>query len=374
MSLYIGLMSGTSMDGVDAALVSFEDGERPYRIAHLVTAKYPAELRAELARAILPDTRLSLHEIASLNISVGRWFAHVTTQLLDESEFSNKDVVAIGSHGQTLRHSPDTDPRYSIQIGDPATIAVQTAITTVADFRSLDLAAGGQGAPLVPAFHAAYFRHEHERTIIVNIGGIANITVLPTFPSQAIDGFDTGPGNCLLDEWISQTLKQPYDDDGRWAASGHVSQKLLNTLMSDEYFQRPAPKSTGREYFNCAYISAAISASGLSGIPAEDVQATLAEFTAQSIVHGIGAPSAEAERLFICGGGVNNGTLVSRLRDLRPGSSVRSTVTQNIDPDAIEAAAFAWLAMQRLKLNPVRVTTASRADSARILGAVYEPS
>ena len=362
------------MDGVDAALVSFEDEDRPFRIVHSITEKYPTELRANLARAIGPETRLSLHEFAGLNISVGRWFAHAANRVLEESEFSSADVIAIGSHGQTLRHSPDTDPPYSIQIGDPATIATRCSITTVGDFRALDIAAGGQGAPLVPAFHEACFRDENIGTVVVNIGGIANITVLPPKNCGEIMGFDTGPGNCLLDEWIWREQKKTYDESGQWAASGQISKDLLNVLMADEYIRRVPPKSTGREYFNLAYLLCLITKLGLNKLAPEDIQATLTDFTAASIRHAIEqACRTRPHRVFVCGGGAMNMTLLQRLRDALPNSNVQSTQSNQIDPEMIEAAAFAWLAMQRLALKPVRLTTGS-STRTRLLGAVYIPS
>jgi anhydro-N-acetylmuramic acid kinase len=270
-----------------------------------------------------------------------------------------------------LRHSPDSDPPYSIQIGDPATIAAHCSITTVADFRALDIAAGGQGAPLVPPFHEAYFRDKKENTVVINIGGIANITVLPAQPSNAMQGFDTGPGNCLLDEWIRQRRNEPYDDGGRWAGSGHVSKKLLDALIADEYVQRQPVKSTGREYFNLAFLTDVLSNTGLSGLAPEDVQATLASYTVASITHGIQQTGVSPDRVLVCGGGAKNEIVMQGLRKALPRSNVQSTKALNIDPDLIEALAFAWLAKQRLEMKPVRLTTGS--DRPRILGAVYEP-
>ncbi len=373
MSLYIGLMSGTSMDGVDAALVSFDGEDGPCRILHSITAKYPTELRTELARAILPGARFSLHEFASLNISVGRWFAHTVSRLLDESEYSGNDVVAIGSHGQTLRHSPDTDPAYSVQIGDPATIATRCSIMTVADFRSLDIAAGGQGAPLVPAFHEACFRDDVALTIVINIGGIANITVLPPKDRGEIVGFDTGPGNCLLDGWIWQERQIPFDDGGQWAASGKVLNGLLTTLMTDDYIHRSPPKSTGREYFNLEFLERVITDFGKNDLNPEDVQATLLEYTAASITSALEQSDLHPDRVLICGGGANNETLMGRLRALQPEAEIVSTAAYGLDPNAVEAAAFAWLARQRIKGTSVSVTTGNGA-LARILGAVYLPT
>lgn len=361
------------MDGVDAALVSFDDGK--INVLGTATMPYSESLRERLLRAIRPDCLLSLHELASLNVSVGRYFADAAQELLDQTNTHSTDVVAIGSHGQTLRHSPNSDPPYSVQIGDPATIATRCAITTVADFRALDIAAGGQGAPLVPAFHAANFRDRHESRVVINIGGIANITALPAAPSDAIEGFDTGPGNCLLDDWIGHHLKRPYDENGHWAASGRVSESLLNYLMRDEFIQRPSPKSTGREYFNLGIITNALAQTGTVNLAAEDVQATLAQFTVASIKEGIARSLVTPDRILICGGGVKNGYLMTKLIESLPNSEIESTAALNIDPDAIEALAFAWMAMRRIESKPVRITTDdSKPARMRMLGAVYKPS
>ena len=357
MSLYIGLMSGTSMDGVDAALVSFNRNE--ITIVGALTAPYPKSLRAELARAVEPDTRLTLHEIATLDINVGRWFARAAMDVLDATDTPSKDVAAIGSHGQTLRHSPETDPPYSIQIGDPATIAARCSITTVADFRTLDLASGGQGAPLVPAFHAAYFRDEQTNTVVVNIGGIANITVLPAELSAMVEGFDTGPGNCLLDGWIAQELGQAFDDGGRWGASGTVSEILLNALMADDYIQRAPPKSTGREYFNLTLLTDVLTKIGPIDLSGADIQATLAAFTAASITRAIEQTGIQPKCVYVCGGGAANELLMRLLDDAMPHFRVQSTAALNIDPDTIEALAFAWLAKQRIEMMPVQLTKAT---------------
>jgi anhydro-N-acetylmuramic acid kinase len=370
MSLYIGLMSGTSMDGVDVSLVKIDD--RNIEVIRSSTIAYPHELRTQLAHAIAPATRLSLHEFGSLNISIGRVFAQAAHEILDQTNTHHSDVDAIGSHGQTLRHSPDSDPPYSIQLGDPATIATRTLITTVADFRALDIAAGGQGAPLVPAFHDAWFREDSKNTVVVNIGGIANITVLSSQTSAAITGYDTGPGNCLLDEWIADVCQRPFDKDGNWAASGNVHAGLLAQLIADPYIQRTEPKSTGREYFNLEFLKQIIQETGTCDLPKEDVQATLLEFTVASIARAIEESCAHPDDVFVCGGGVNNAAMMSRLREFLPASRLSSTAMRDIDPDAIEAVAFAWLARQRLNLESVPVTTGPGA-TARILGAVYVP-
>ena len=370
MSLYLGLMSGTSMDGVDAALASFD--AQTTTVVGSITAAYPGRLRDALRTAIAPDARLTLHEYATLNIEVGIEFARAATRLITQTKTSAQDIVAIGSHGQTLRHSPNSDLPYSIQIGDPATIAERCGITTVADFRTLDLAAGGQGAPLAPAFHSAVFRDKTKNTVVVNIGGIANITVLPAAPSDILKGFDTGPGNCLMDEWIHLHKQQGYDEGGRWAATGHLREDLLTGLMADEYIERAAPKSTGREYFNLAFLIAILDKLKLSNLAAEDVQSTLAEYTVLSIARGISQTESAPARVIVCGGGAHNDWLMQRLAASFPRAEVHSADKLNIAADAIEAVAFAWFAKQRIALEPIRLTTGSAKP--RLLGAVYEPS
>ena len=342
MSYYIGLISGTSMDGVDAALVSLED-ER-IRTVHALTFDYPPPVRNRLVAAIRPDATMSLHELCSLDVAVGECFAEAVDRLLAECGISADAVDAIGSHGQTLRHSPDTSPPYTLQIGNAATIAVRSGIATVADFRSLDVAAGGQGAPLVPPFHEACFRTPGVTTAIINIGGIANITLLPADPERDLQGFDTGPGNCLLDDWIAARRGERFDRGGQWAASGRIIPGLLATLMSDAYIARSPVKSTGREYFNLPWLDTVIAGESLQAAPPEDVQATLAAFTVASIANGILQTASDPERILVCGGGVNNPVLLEGLSDAFPDADVTSTSALNVDPEMVEAAAFAWLA------------------------------
>ncbi|MGR8950547.1 MAG: anhydro-N-acetylmuramic acid kinase, partial [Gammaproteobacteria bacterium] len=252
MSLYVGLMSGTSMDGIDAALVDIRDCELS-TIASL-SVSYPNSLQKKLFAAIAPDAKFSLHDYATLDVEVGQAFASACNELLDDAGRRASDVVAIGSHGQTLQHSPRTSPAYTIQIGDGATIAAQTKIDVVNNFRNIDVATGGQGAPLVPAFHEWMFRDDTLERVVLNIGGIANVTLLPKDSRKALVGFDTGPGNCLMDAWIMQCRGKPYDDAGQWAASGHCSETLLEALRRDEYFSASIPKSTGREQFNVVWV------------------------------------------------------------------------------------------------------------------------
>ena len=371
MALYVGLMSGTSMDGVDAALVSFENGA--IECLASVTTPYPQKLRQDLLAIIKPDARVSLDDLARLHILVGRSFANAARRLFDESTVgTEKNVVAIGSHGQTLRHSPQSDVPYSLQIGDPATIATQTGIPVVADFRSLDIADGGQGAPLAPAFHEAFFRHKGKCTAVVNIGGIANVSLLPKSVTDPVEGFDTGPGNCLMDDWITVTRERPFDTDGAFAASGRVHGELLNALMQDPFVRCTPPKSTGREHFNLAWLTKIIADHGLTGVSAEDVQATLAEYTAASIAAGINLCRDRPQYVYICGGGSLNSHLMRRLQEHLSWCPVESTAALGADPEMIEACAFAWFAKQRFEGIPLRLTTGGTHDR-RILGAIYLP-
>lgn len=293
-------------------------------------------------------------------------FAAAINQFLQVYNIAPAQIEAIGSHGQNIYHHPHPPYPFTLQIGDPNTIAALTGITTVADFRRKDLAYGGQGAPLVPAFHAEIFRHPHKNRVIVNIGGIANITVLPADPTQPVIGFDTGPGNALLDSWIAKHLEQTHDHDGKWAAQGQYSETLLNALLSDPYFFHPSPKSTGREYFNLNWLKNFLP---FTAKPV-DIQATLVELTARSIIDAINKHMLEGE-IFVCGGGAHNAFLMQRLGSLAKNYTVSSTQTLHISPDWIEAMAFAWLAKQTLEKKPGNMPQVTGARQTAILGGIY---
>ncbi len=360
------------MDGVDTALVSFE--EDTFSVHATRTTQYPSALRAQLLKAIAPDARLTLHEYGSLNVAVGKVFAQAACEIIAATDNKQRGrIVAIGSHGQTLRHSPDSAPPYSIQIGDPATITQATGLATVADFRSLDIAAGGQGAPLVPAFHEAYFRAANSNTVVLNIGGIANLTLLPGDPTLPLRGFDTGPGNCLLDEWVALHRQQPFDYNGEWAESGNLIPAVLETLMADPYISRAAPKSTGREYFNLAWLQTILERMRAKALRPEDVQATLLAYTVESVAVGIEQVEMVPARVLVCGGGARNQRIVAGLRARLREVSVESTDSVGANPDSIEAVAFAWLARQRMLESAVRLTTVGSV-AERLLGAVYLPT
>ncbi|OGT45587.1 MAG: anhydro-N-acetylmuramic acid kinase [Gammaproteobacteria bacterium RIFCSPHIGHO2_12_FULL_41_20] len=362
--LYLGLISGTSADGIDAVLVDFSY-THPQLIATSCTP-YPAELRQQVL-AFTETPQVSLQQLGTLDTRIGRAFAQAAQQLLSTHHIAPEKVRAIGSHGQNIFHHPHSDTPFTMQIGDPNIIATETGITTIADFRRKDIALGGQGAPLVPAFHQALFRTKEKNRVIVNIGGIANITLLPADFSQPVMGFDTGPGNALMDCWVEQHLQQPHDHHGQWAAQGCLQLDLLQRLLADPYFQLPPPKSTGREYFNLTWLQRFVP---LNSIPV-NIQTTLAELTARSILTAITPHIAQGE-ILVCGGGVHNEFLMNRLSELAKNSyMVMSTAAHGINPDWVEAMAFAWLAKQTLTKQPGNIPQVTGAQAAAILGGIY---
>jgi len=362
---YIGLMSGTSADGIDAALVEFAP-EPKLHASHFLP--FPAELRqrtVDLASGNYAGD--SIDAVGALDTELGECFARAALGLLEQSGVPAGQIRAIGSHGQTIRHRPQGKFPFSWQIGDPNVIAARTGITVVADFRRRDLALGGQGAPLVPAFHRAMFSDAREDRAVINIGGIANVTLLPAHGGR-VTGFDTGPGNILLDAWSGSQLHQPHDTDGAFAASGQVDAGLLYALMADGYFNAPPPKSTGREYFNAGWLDQHLEPGKLAP---EDVMATLVELTAQSIIDAILHHAVHTDRVLVCGGGTHNSFLMQRLNALFGESRVESTETFGIHPDWVEAMAFAWLARETLASRPGNLPDVTGASAATILGAIY---
>ncbi len=353
------------MDGIDAALVEFSDTGMQLKATH--QHSWPAALEQQL-RTLARSPHVSLHSFGQADSECGEQFALAALSLLQKAGISSDRVDAIGSHGQTLYHSPDSSPAFTIQIGDPNRIAQLTGITTVADFRRRDIAAGGQGAPLVPAFHQAIFQQQENTRIILNIGGISNVTLLPDHQRPVL-GFDTGPGNCLLDYWINKHSGQSYDKDGAWAASGSPHQPLLDALLDDAYFRQPPPKSTGTEYFSPQWLESRLN--NFSPVPAIDVQATLLALTAHSIGDMIKQHAADCESVLVCGGGVHNSCLMRQLDEQLPGVSVASTNTAGIDPDWVEAQAFAWLARETLARRPGNLPSATGASQPVILGGIY---
>jgi len=363
--LYIGLMSGTSMDGIDAILVDCSC--EPPDIIATHDRKYPSDVLEQLEETLVLEDLLAA-DLTQINRAVGECFASAVEELLRSAGVSAADVTAIGSHGQTVRHEPNAPAPYSLQIGDPETIATLTGIDVIADFRRADIEAGGQGAPLVPAFHQAVFSSPREYRTVVNIGGIANITTLPPDASHAVTGFDTGPGNTLLDGWVRRHCNTAMDSNGDWAAGGHVVDTLLNSLLQDPYFRASPPKSTGREYFNLAWLLDHMNTGELSP---QDIQATLCELTARTIATAVLQHAGETRRLLVCGGGVHNRHLLDRLAANLPDVAVESTAVYGLDPDWVEATAFAWLAKQTRDGKPGNIPEVTGARRAVKLGRLF---
>lgn len=362
----MGLISGTSMDGVDAALVEFADHECKVRHSH--SHSYSEELRRQLLDASRTPEKCSIDLIGSLDRQIGECFRDAAMELLKKSGVNAGSITAIGSHGQTLRHQPRAPQPYSLQIGDPNIIATGTGITTVADFRRADIAVGGEGAPLAPAFHNWLFNRAEANRVVLNIGGIANVTVLPASATPVI-GFDTGPGNTLLDSHARKVLDQPYDAAGAWAAGGTVDQALLEAMISDPYFEKDAPKSTGFEYFNDQWLDEKLA--GAAKTTPADLQATLAELTARSVADATFKYLPDVDEVLVCGGGVHNQDLLQRLERCFSGRMVTSTESYGLHPDWVEAAAFAWLAKRRLEGKPGNLPEVTGASRPVVLGAVY---
>jgi anhydro-N-acetylmuramic acid kinase len=360
--LFIGLMSGTSMDGIDAALVDFTSSRPDIISTH--SHKYPAALHQQLEAALKLEAPLNT-DLTALDMAVGETFAAATNELLSNTSVTPANITAIGSHGQTIRHEPRAPEPYSLQIGNPDIIARHTGIDVVADFRRADIEAGGQGAPLVPAFHQAVFANETENRVILNIGGIANITILPSGADITVSGFDTGPGNTLMDSWARTNLQSPMDTNGDWAASGQIDDTLLDRMLADAYFRAAPPKSTGREYFNPDWL---LQCTADYDINANNIQTTLCELTARTISMAIQMQAGTAKRLIVCGGGVHNRQLMKRLAANLPGVTVETTAAYGISPDWVEATAFAWLAKQCIEGKPGNIPAVTGAARAVSLG------
>lgn len=364
--LYVGLMSGTSADGIDAALVRFDESHDRLRaqVLHALTLPWQEALRGELIALGQGGALASLDALGELDVCVGEAFAQAATALLRAARVDAAQVRAIGSHGQTIRHRPYAAHPFTLQIGDPHVIAERTGITTVADFRRRDVAAGGHGAPLLPALHAALLHDTSEHRAILNLGGIANLTLLPR--EGDVRGFDTGPANALLDAWCERHSGQRFDAGGAWAASGAIDAPLLQRLLDDPWFRAPPPKSTGREHFHLPWLERRL----LGDEPAVDVQATLAELTARSIADALRSTQPQTQRLLVCGGGVHNPFLLTRIAAYLPQAQVQSTAAYGIDPDHVEAIGFAWLARQTLLGLPGNLPAVTGAQGPRILGSI----
>jgi anhydro-N-acetylmuramic acid kinase len=368
MSTFIGLMSGTSVDAVDGVLATFE-GDRadsPVRTLAFASLPMPAALRRTLLALQQPGTD-ELSRAALASVALTDLYSAVTLRLLDSAP--GRRVTALGAHGQTVRHRPELG--YTLQLIDGARLAEQTGCTSIVDFRSADVAAGGQGAPLVPAFHALAFASTLHRRAVVNIGGIGNVSLLP-IGGGTVTGFDTGPGNLLMDAWCERHRGASFDENGAWAAGGQVNTPLLKRMTADPYFALPPPKSTGRDLFTPGWIDRMLDADAPGLISAQDVQATLAELTAESIA--LACRHFAAEEVLVCGGGARNTYLMSRLAALLDPAVVCSTAEWGIDPGAVEALAFAWLARERLAGRCGNLPSVTGARGPRVLGAVYSPA
>lgn len=371
--LYLGLISGTSADGIDVAAVELH-GARVVLVAGR-TYSWDATLRARILRVSQHEPLISLDEFGELETAVADAFAESALRLIDDFALDRSAVRAIGSHGQTLRHRPSGPRPFTLQIGDPSRIAERTGCTVIADFRRRDVAAGGQGAPLVPAFHRAVFSADHEARAVLNIGGIANLSLLggsahsPIEGAQApVLGFDCGPGNGLMDAWCLRHCGQAFDAGGAFAAEGQVDATLLQRLLSDAYLAEQPPKSSGRDRYHLAWLETRMA--GLVLAPA-DVQATLLAFTAASIAQALERWQPQGRRVLVCGGGVHNPVLMSRLAALLPQRTVESTAAHGVDPDFVEAMTFAWLARETLAGRPGNLCEATGAAGPRVLGGVW---
>ena len=363
-ALYLGLISGTSADSIDAALVSFAGGTPQVKATY--AHPWSASLRERMLALMQEEATLDLDAFGRLDVEIAHCFAEAALQLLQQSGTPARSVRAIGSHGQTMRHRPGGDYPFTLQLGDASVIAERCRIDVVADFRRADIAAGGQGAPLLPALHAMLLAREGHSRVVLNLGGIANITVLDAH--GGVLGFDTGPANGLLDAWCLRHRGEAFDRDGAFAASGTVDTPLLEALLADPYFALAPPKSTGREHFHLSWLATHPHLANLS--PA-DVQATLLELTARSVSEAITRQTPPSADVLVCGGGTHNHRLMQRLAELLAPRVVSSTAAHGIDPDFLEATAFAWLARQRLLGLPGNLPAVTGARGARVLGAIY---
>lgn len=367
MSYYIGLMSGTSADGIDAVMVSIEDENIDF--IKSISVDYDKSLLDDIV-AITSRSKIDLIEIGELDVRLGLAFSNAVLSLTQSVDLDL--VAAIGSHGQTVHHSPEGNYPFTMQLGSGATIAQTTGIRTVTDFRSNDIAAGGQGAPLAPLFHQEFFSSTQENRSIINIGGIANLTYLSKSHDhkngRQITGFDTGPGNALLDCWASLHLNTPYDTNGDWARSGKIDRVLLQRFLADPYFKKPPPKSTGKEYFNLRWLKDFFD---IETVDPTNIQTTLTHLTALSIANCLNENNNEHDAVYLCGGGTKNLYLMEQIEHYSNKTKIGTTMSLGIDPDFVEAVAFAWLAKTRIEEKALDTRLITGASRPVILGAVY---
>ncbi|MEH6443443.1 MAG: anhydro-N-acetylmuramic acid kinase [Oceanospirillaceae bacterium] len=370
--IYLGVMSGTSLDGIDVVAVNFDSS---LQLVAAASFDMPPLIKQQILE-LCSTSNNEIEKLGHLDRALGVLFAKCCNQLIEQysNSFCRNDIVAIGLHGQTIRHRPDNTPRhnFTLQIGDANTVAELTGVVTIADFRKRDIAAAGQGAPLVPAFHQAIFQSRLQSRVILNIGGMANITLLDKNPQSPLIGFDTGPGNVLMDAWIMHQQQLNYDENGNWAKQGIVDQSLLKQLLSLNFFNQTIPKSTGREQFNLSWIESSLEKLDYSPSSA-DIQATLLELSAVTITNEINKQDFAMAQLFVCGGGAHNQVLMRRLGQLLPHAALIASTSQlDLNPDWVEATAFAWLAKQTLAGLSGNSPTVTGAEGERILGAIYQ--
>jgi anhydro-N-acetylmuramic acid kinase len=363
--LYIGLMSGTSLDAIDCAIVEFSDDR--FEIRHTYCAPFPSKIRDQLLR-LAQLTPIRIDELCQIESELTALYSDIVLTSLEKSKLTSNQITAIGCHGQTIRHSPNTNPAYTFQIGDSGKLSADTSITVVGDFRRIDVALGGQGAPLAPAFHNFAFRSDSVDRAILNLGGIANITHLPSNQTIPVTGYDTGPANTLLDSWIRKQHSEKYDLHGQWASQGTILQtKLLKILEQEPYFNLAPPKSTGTDYFNINWVSRYFNQQDRP----VDVQATLSELTAATISTELNRTRSPNLECYICGGGARNKDLINRLKRLSPEILFDTTDKLGADPDFVEAIAFAWLARQTMHQSSGNLPSVTKARRNAILGGIY---
>lgn len=368
MALFVGVISGTSVDGIDTALLDIEAGQPP-RLVAAKTFAYSETIQCAIHQ-LIKQPQCSLQELGELDMALGSVYAEAIQNLLLMAGHQAADVSAIGCHGQTIYHAPYAAHPFSMQIGNANLIAELTGITTITDMRQRDMVCGGQGAPLVPGFHEKMFRHDSENRVIVNIGGIANITVLSADKNQPILGFDTGPGNTLMDAWIQDQRNQAFDANGDWAATGTSQPDLLRKLLDEPYFSLPVPKSSGRELFHLEWLQQRLEQCAQS-FAAEDVQATLLELTGKTIADAIIQTAPDCQRIIICGGGAHNARLMHTLRTYLPTMMIDTSSQHFLDVDFVEASAFAWLASRTLNQQTGSIASVTGARRDSILGGIY---
>ncbi len=367
MPLFVGSISGTSVDGLDLALVEIDD--QNLQIRHAETVSFPESLRSRLARLARPG-RDELVEMGHSHAALGTFIGNSINDFLRKAEVHPREVRAVGSHGQTVRHYPEGEEAFTLQIGDPSRIVEITGVDTVADFRSRDIAAGGVGAPLAPIFHQRLFQTDRFDRIVLNIGGIANVTYLASSPERPCEGFDTGPGNALLDAYVNEKLDERFDSEGRIASSGYVDDSLLDQFLSDPWFEETPPKSTGKEHFDYAYVRSNLRSAG-GQMDDADVLATLAELTAASIVNAIKQWCCNSGEIVVCGGGRLNLHLMRRLAERATDFKLMPCERLGIDGDAVEAAAFAYLAYLFVNRMPGNAPQVTGAVGERVIGSLY---